>query len=351
MANDDIHTPNDDRPHRRHNPLNGRHILVSPHRAKRPWLGQEDIPDKAVQPKHDPNCYLCPRNDRIGGETNPDYQSTYVFDNDFPAILEKNIATDKLLIENTDNISQELFKSQTITGVCKVICFSPDHSLTLPDLSHEAMCDVINSWCNESIALGQTYKWVQVFENKGAMMGCSNPHPHGQIWATDFLPDEAQIEDEKQKEYFKQHKRSMLLDVVEHEITANERIVFCNDDWAALVPYWAAWPFETLLLPRFAVTRLPELTQEQRQSLAQVMQKLTRCYDNLFGISFPYSMGWHGAPFDGSNGDAWQLHAHFYPPLLRSATVRKFMVGYEMMAEAQRDLTPEQAAERLRQCL
>ncbi len=336
-----------DTPHRRLNPLTGRHVLVSPHRSKRPWLGQEDEPDTNERPSHDPNCYLCPRNDRIGGISNPDYQSTYVFENDFPAILNEDTSSSNSAGQNP------LYQSETAQGLCKVICFSPDHSLTLPDLSPKAMQDVIDCWCDESANLGEKFKWVQVFENKGAMMGCSNPHPHGQIWATNFLPDEAQIEDDKQCEYFAQHKRSMLLDVVEHEMQSSERVIYANDDWAAIVPYWAAWPFETLLLPRFAIARLPDLTQTQRKTLADIMQKLTRCYDNLFNVSFPYSMGWHGAPFDkvNANTSAWQLHAHFYPPLLRSASVRKFMVGYEMMAESQRDLTPEQAAERLRQCL
>lgn len=331
----------ENRPHRRLNPLTGRHILVSPHRAKRPWLGQQDKPEISDLPPHDPECYLCPRNERIGGERNPDYQSTFVFDNDFPAIL------------NTPHAGQEasenpLFQSQKISGVCKVICFSPDHSLTLPDLTPQAMRDVVDAWCNESAELGKTYEWVQVFENKGAMMGCSNPHPHGQIWATDFLPDEVQTEDEKQRDYYTSHGHSMLLDVVQYEVKSKERIVVQNDDWIVIVPYWAQWPFETLLLPRFSVARIDELDASQRNSLGNIMQSLTRCYDNLFGVSFPYSMGWHGAPFNERDTDAWQLHAHFYPPLLRSANVRKFMVGYEMMAESQRDITPEQAASRLR---
>lgn len=341
-----------DTPHRRLNPLTGRHILVSPHRSKRPWLGQEDEPEPRHLPSHDPQCYLCPRNDRIGGDSNPDYTSTYIFDNDFPAILPAILPTilDKTQSDATAS-GNPLFQSQSISGVCKVICFSPDHSLTLPDLTPAAMRNVVDAWCNESAILGQIYDWVQVFENKGAMMGCSNPHPHGQIWATDFLPDEAQTEDDKQRAYFAQHGRSMLLDVAAHELADGARMIFANDDWAAIVPYWAAWPFETLLLPRFAAARLPELSDMQRTSLGEAMQKLTRCYDNLFGISFPYSMGWHGAPFNDSDCAHWQLHAHFYPPLLRSASVRKFMVGYEMMAEAQRDLTPEQAAQRLRDCL
>lgn len=344
-----------DRPHRRYNPLNGRHIIVSPHRAKRPWLGHQDEAEDSDLPSHDPACYLCPRNERIGGDKNPDYQSTYVFDNDFPALL-----NDADRSEEAKTEQNPLFQSQAISGVCKVICFSPDHSLTLPQLSANAMRDVVDCWCDESQKLGQDYQWVQIFENKGAMMGCSNPHPHGQIWATDFMPDEAQREDEQQRAYFAQHGRSLLMDVAHHEIEAQERVVLVNDDWLALVPYWAEWPFETLLLPRFMAARLDELTAPQRDSLGSIIQSLTRCYDALFGVSFPYSMGWHGAPYGRSSADAsiadaskqaWQLHAHFYPPLLRSASVRKFMVGYEMMAESQRDITPEQAAKRLRDCL
>lgn len=341
-------TETDNRPHRRLNPLTGRHILVSPHRSKRPWLGQEDNPEPRDLPAHDPECYLCPRNDRIGGISNPDYKSIYIFDNDFPAILPT--ISDEPQSE-TDVSDNPLFQSQPISGTCKVICFSPDHSLTLPNLTPDAMRDVVDTWCDESAKLGKTYEWVQVFENKGAMMGCSNPHPHGQIWATDFLPDEAQVEDEKQRVYFVQNGRSMLQDAAQHEMADGTRVIFSNDDWVAIVPYWAGWPFETLLLPRFAAARLPDLSDTQRASLGEAVQKLTRCYDVLFGISFPYSMGWHGAPFNDEGAEHWQLHAHFYPPLLRSATVRKFMVGYEMMAEAQRDLTPEQAAQRLRDCL
>jgi UDPglucose--hexose-1-phosphate uridylyltransferase len=232
-----------------------------------------------------------------------------------------------------------------------VICFSPDHSATLPDLSPAAMRAVIDTWCDQTAALGQSHAWIQLFENKGAMMGCSNPHPHGQVWATDSLPDEAQREDDNQRAYFRAHGRAMLADVAAQEADRNERIVTINERWIAIVPYWASWPFETLLLPRFAAPRLTDVVGSDRDALGDVLQRLTRGYDALFGISFPYSMGWHGAPFDGNDPMPWQVHAHFYPPLLRSASVRKFMVGYEMMAEAQRDLTPEQAAERLREAM
>jgi UDPglucose--hexose-1-phosphate uridylyltransferase len=229
-----------------------------------------------------------------------------------------------------------------------VICFSPDHSATFPDLSAAQAQAVIAVWCAQSAELGATYPWVQVFENKGTAMGCSNPHPHGQVWATNFVPDEAAVEDDRQRAYFAANGRAMLRDVAEREIAAGVRIIHSNSHWLAIVPFWASWPFETLILPRFAVARMPDLSAEARVALADILQRMTRSYDVLFGVSFPYSMGWHGAPFDGRDSAPWQLHAHFYPPLLRSATVRKFMVGYEMLAEAQRDLTPEQAAERLR---
>ena len=335
-------TPDDlvDRPHRRLNPLTGRHVLVSPQRAKRPWQGQEDRLAVPIPVRHDPDCYLCPGNARVGGITNPDYEGVFVFDNDFQAL-----STD--LVEGAD-APDPLFGLSSVTGLSRVICFSPDHGASLPALSAPAMRAVVDAWCEETAALGASYPWVQVFENKGAMMGCSNPHPHGQIWATSFLPDEVAVEDDHQRAFFAEHGRAMLAEIAERELAAGERIVVANDRWVAVVPFWASWPFETLLLPRFPVARLPELGAVDRDALGRIVQALTRAYDNLFGVSFPYSMGWHGAPFDGRASDGWQLHAHFYPPLLRSASVRKFMVGYEMLAEAQRDLTPEQAAERLR---
>lgn len=327
-------------PHRRADPLSGRHVLVSPHRALRPWLGQQDAPEAADLPAHDPDCYLCAGNLRVGGVRNPDYTGPYVFENDFPALLPQTPATGAA--------DDPLFVMETARGTSRVICFSPDHSATLPRLSPAAMRAVVDVWCEQTAELGRDHAWVQLFENKGAMMGCSNPHPHGQLWAVNYLPDDVQREDDRQRAYFANHGRAMLLDVVDRELAAQERVVVSNDDWLAIVPFWAGWPFETLLLPRFAVARMPDLADVQRQSLADVIQRLTRTYDALFNTSFPYSMGWHGAPFDGGDSNGWQLHAHFYPPLLRSASIRKFMVGYEMLTEAQRDLTPEQAAARLR---
>jgi UDPglucose--hexose-1-phosphate uridylyltransferase len=320
-------------PHRRFNPLRDEWILVSPHRAKRPWQGQEDMPDTKVRAAHDPECYLCPGNKRITGEDNPDYAGSFVFANDFAALL-----ADAPVPEGSD----PLFRAEGARGTSRVICFSPDHSKTLPELPLAQIEGIIDTWAAQVAELGDTYANVQVFENKGAMMGCSNPHPHGQVWATDYVPHEVAIEDRTQAAM-----PGMLLELAEREV-GGPRVVVETAHWLATVPWWASWPFETLLLPRFAVQRLPDLTSEQRADLAKALKILTARYDNLFRCSFPYSMGWHGAPFTAGTKDHWQLHAHFYPPLLRSASVRKFMVGYEMLAEAQRDLTPEQAAERLR---
>lgn len=328
-----------DHPHRRYNPLADQWVLVSPHRAKRPWQGQQERADTEQKPSHDPECYLCPGNRRITGETNPDYKKPFVFTNDFSALM-----PDTPAFENHDN---PLFRSQAVRGVSRVICFSPDHAKTLPELSETEIQAVIEVWQQQAQALGQTYRWVQIFENKGAVMGCSNPHPHGQIWAGDFLPDLPQKADTAQKNYFQQHGKPLLQDYSNEELHRRERIVVETEHWLAVVPYWAAWPFETLLLPKQSVARITELSEAQSHDLATALKQLTTRYDNLFQTSFPYSMGWHGAPFDGEAHPEWTLYAHFYPPLLRSATVRKFMVGYEMLAEAQRDLTPEQAAERL----
>ena len=330
---------NFDTPHRRADPLTGRHVLVSPHRSSRPWQGSVEAPVEAERLRHDPDCYLCAGNVRAGGIVNPDYRSVYVFDNDFAALLPAGPSPDS---------GDALFATESAHGVSRVICFSPDHSATLPELPVAAMRAVVDAWCEQSADLGRIYPSVQLFENKGAMMGCSNPHPHGQVWATSYLPDEARIEDERQRAYFEAHGRAMLLDVAEREAALGERIVVANDYWIAVVPFWASWPFETLLLPRFAVARMPQVDAPARAALGDIVQALTTRYDNLFATPFPYSMGWHGAAFDAPQTDGWQLHAHFYPPLLRSASVRKFMVGFEMLAEAQRDLTPEAAAERLR---
>lgn len=326
-------------PHRRFNPLAKKWVLVSPHRAKRPWQGQVEDAEPDNTPAYDENCYLCAGNTRINGEVNEQYTDTFVFQNDFAAINQ-----DTPQVQSDD----PLFTMTTEQGESRVICFSPDHSKTMPLLSQQALVKVIETWQVQSQELGSRYQWVQVFENKGAMMGCSNPHPHGQIWAQQHLPTLVATKHIAQQDYFDTHQTNMLQDYVAREIEALKRVVAVNDDWLVVVPYWAEWPFETLLLPRFAITRLTELNSEQRESLASILKEITTKYDNLFNCSFPYSMGWHGAPFDGQQHNAWTLHATFLPPLLRSASVRKFMVGYEMLAEAQRDLTAEQAAQRLR---
>jgi len=327
--------------HRRRNPLTGQWVLVSPHRAKRPWQGQQEAVAAQALPAHDPDCYLCAGNTRVSGDVNPDYAGTYVFTNDHAALMPQ--------VPAAPSSDDALYQLHEARGTSRVICFSPDHGRTLPELSLPALRGVVDAWCAQTSDLGQQHAWVQVFENKGAVMGCSQPHPHGQIWATDHLPNEAAAEDRHQRAYFAEHGRAMLLDVAEREIASGERVVVLTEHWVAVVPFWATWPFETLLLPRFAVQQMPQLQPAQRDDLALALKQLTSRYDNLFQCSFPYSMGWHGAPFDGQAGEPWQLHAHFYPPLLRSASVRKFMVGFEMLAEAQRDLTPEQAAQRLRE--
>lgn len=326
------------RPHRRHNPLTGGWVQVSPQRMGRPWQG-EVSPPEPLPPPYDPACYLCPGNARVGGERNPDYAGVHVFDNDFPALAEDAAPAAE---------EDPLLRAEASAGVCRVICFSPDHGKSLPLLATDQLRGVVECWAEQTAELGARFANVQVFENKGAMMGCSNPHPHGQVWATAHLPQEIAVEDERQRAYMAEHGRPLLLDVAAREAALGARTVESNDDWLAIVPFWAAWPFETLLLPRFAVQRMPDLTGSQRDSLAAILKALTTRYDNLFRTSFPYSMGWHGAPFVEGPADHWQLHAHFYPPLLRSANVRKFMVGYEMLAEPQRDLTAERAAEMLR---
>ena len=287
---------------------------------------------------HDANCYLCPGNKRANGATNPNYEGPWAFQNDFPALL---------LGSNADIEAQDLFRAEVVSGECRVICFSPNHSLTLPQLSKEQVRSVIDCWAAQSSELGTQYTWVQLFENKGAAMGCSNPHPHGQLWASSHVPDEPAIEDVRQRAYLAETGHSLLTEVAAQE-AGGPRVVIETPDWLVIVPWWAVWPFETLLMPRFSVQRIEHLNAGQRDGLADVLRELTARYDNLFGCPFPYSMGWHGAPYLPGDHSHWILHAHFYPPLLRSATVRKFMVGYEMLAEAQRDLTPEQAAERLR---
>lgn len=325
-------------PHRRFNPLKEEWLLVSPHRARRPWQGDATLPEIERGPVHDPDCHLCPDNARVTGAKNPNYAGAHVFPNDFPALLPDAPGP---------TISDPLFRMAPARGTSRVICYAPDHNQTFAELPVEALRAIVECWADQSAELGGTHGYVQIFENKGAMMGCSSPHPHGQIWATGHLPAEIAREDAAQARWHATHGSPMLLEVARREADG-PRIVVSNADWLAIVPFWAAWPFETLVLPRFAVGRIEALTSAQRQTLAALLKALTVRYDNLFSCSFPYSMGWHSAPYGAAEIGHWQLHAHFYPPLLRSAAIRKFMVGYELLGEAQRDLTPEQAAERLR---
>ena len=356
--------PSDDRPHRRYNPLGDQWVLVSPHRAQRPWQGQTEAVANEARPPYDPTCYLCPGNRRAQGQANPAYASTYAFDNDFSALL-----PDTPLVgaegegEEGEGVGSpgtlapgaSLFRREAVRGRCRVLCFSPRHDLSLAEMSPVEIAAVVDLWAAETASSGAAYRWVQVFENKGAAMGCSNPHPHGQVWASSALPTDAAIEDRQQRAYLRAHGSSLLLDYAAREVDRGVRVVHQTPGWVALVPFWAVWPFETLILPRRPIARMTDLTAAERVDLAAFLKVLLVAYDRLFAVSFPYSMGWHGAPFDAqgstsatSPADGWQLHAHVYPPLLRSATVKKFMVGYEMLAEAQRDLTAEQAASRLR---
>ncbi|MFC1481394.1 UDP-glucose--hexose-1-phosphate uridylyltransferase [Candidatus Neomarinimicrobiota bacterium] len=326
-------------PHRRYNPLIGEWVLVSPQRTQRPWQGSQERQATTSRPEYLPDCYLCPTNERAGGAKNPAYKKPYVFTNDFAAILPGTP-------DHSEN--HPLFKIESASGTCRVLCFSPQHNLTLPDMSINAIEDVIRSWMEQTLELGKEYNWVQVFENKGTLMGCSNEHPHGQIWASRALPTIPEKENLYQQKYLTEHDRPLLVDYLDRELENGERVVMENEHWAVVVPYWAVWPYEIMLLPKRHIKRLPDLGQDEVISLAAIMKTVLQKYDRLFDISFPYTMGWHGAPFLADDNDHWQLHAHAYPPLLRSATIRKFMVGYEMLCEPQRDITSEQAAEILR---
>ncbi|NLH81173.1 MAG: UDP-glucose--hexose-1-phosphate uridylyltransferase [Phyllobacteriaceae bacterium] len=329
-------------PHRRLNPLTGERVLVSPHRMGRPWQGQTEAVASTTMPAHDPSCYLCPGNTRVGGIANPNYDGTFVFDNDFAALLPDTPAG--------GTADDELFVAEAESGVCRVVCFSPRHDLTLAGMSVDDIRRVVETWIGQSAELGarDDVVSVQIFENRGAVMGCSNPHPHGQIWASRHLPDEPAKEDVRQRDYFARHGRPMLLDYVERELAAGDRIVHVNDRFVVLVPFWAVWPFEKMILPRRSIGGFDELEPADTQALAEALSAITRRYDALFRVSFPYSMGFHQKPLDGKDHPGWVMHAHFYPPLLRSATVKKFMVGFEMLGSPQRDLTAEAAAERLR---
>lgn len=331
-----------DLPNRRKNLLTGDWVLVSPQRMKRPWQGEVKPAASVEQPRHDPGCYLCPGNVRMGGVDNPDYTGTHIFPNDFPALLKDEAG------ERRDG----LLRQEPAYGEARVICYSPDHSATLATMDDAARRRVVESWCDLSAELGRRWAHVELFENKGAMMGASSPHPHGQVWAGDFIPTLVAREDDMQRGHYSSGGTNLLADVLEVELAAEERVVAQNAHWVALVPHWAAWPFETLLVARSQAARLEELVADARESLAHILGKMLGAYDALFDTSFPYSMGWHGAPHGlGDDNTHWRLHAHFYPPLLRSAEIRKHMVGYELLAEVQRDLTAESAAARLRELL
>ena len=331
--------PLTEHPHRRQNALTGEWVAVSPQRTLRPWQGKVESASAASGPQYDPQCYLCPGNARAGGVRNPAYTWTYAFTNDFPAFLPDGPAIAG---------GEPLLQAQSQAGTCRVLCYSPRHDASLGDLPPEQIEAVVDLWAEQAAELGARWRWVQVFENRGELMGCSNPHPHGQVWATDALPNEPAKELARQREWQARHGRPLLLDYARLELARGERVVVQTTHWLAVVPWWAVWPFETLLLPLEPVPALPALDRGQRVDLARLLQRLLGAYDRLFDTPFPYSMGWHGAPGGAGAADGWVLHAHVHPPLLRSATVRKFMVGYELLAEPQRDITPEEAAERLR---
>ena len=332
------------RPHRRLNALTGEWVLVSPHRTQRPWQGQVEERAAETLPPYDPTCYLCPGNARAGGVRNPEYTSTFVFDNDFPALLPD---TTPARVEAADG----LIVSEGVPGICRVACFSPRHDLTISRMPVEDVRQVIDMWCEQTTELGSRpeIRYVQVFENRGAMMGASNPHPHCQIWASGNIPNEPAKELVTQRTHLAARGRTLLADYLAFELDARERIVLENAHCVALVPFWAVWPFETLIVARRPVADLPSLTGDERTAWADMLRQVTATYDRVFDAPFPYSLGMHQAPCDGDAHPEWHLHAHAYPPLLRSATVRKFMVGYELLGSPQRDITPESAAQRLRE--
>jgi UDPglucose--hexose-1-phosphate uridylyltransferase len=354
----------ENKPHRRYNPLTGDWVLVSPQRTQRPWLGQEEKIPPANLLEYYPSCYLCPGNPRVGGGFNPKYTSTYVFDNDFPALLPLDSgysASNGEFLEFGDSQASEAGSSEDESiksllvdepeyGLCRVVCFSPQHDLSLPDLSNEQIEAVVRTWMDQTSDLAKydSVRYVQIFENKGEMMGASNPHPHGQIWATSHIPNEPLKEGLSQLRYLTHKKACLLCDYLQIEKDTMNRIVTKNEYFTALVPFWAVWPFEMILIANRHIASLVDLNQAEIEGLAEILRRVTTRYDNLFNTHFPYSMGFHQAPVNNGEHPEWHMHAHYYPPLLRSATIRKFMVGFEMLASPQRDITPESAAEKLR---
>jgi UDPglucose--hexose-1-phosphate uridylyltransferase len=334
----------DPKPERRLNILTGDWVLVSPHRMSRPWQGSVEPPAAASTPAYDPHCYLCPGNARAGGVRNPDYAGTFVFDNDFPALLAEG--------GQAQYTPDGLMVAEPESGLCRVICYSPDHGLTMAGMSADAIREVVEVWAQQTaeLAARDDIGAMFIFENRGEMMGASNPHPHGQIWATAGVPNELAKEDARQRAWYDAHGEPMLAAYLRRELEEKARVICENDGFVALVPFWAAWPFETMVLPRRSVSGLDKLDAAEREALADILGRLTRTYDAVFNAPFPYTMGFHQRPMDGDDlpSPHFTMHAHFYPPLLRSATVRKFMVGFEMLAMPQRDLTPEAAAQRLR---